>query len=138
MMLPITWKQFSDAFFKRFFPLTARREMEEQFQKLKQRNDIVDGYAANFLRLSRFAPSMVAHETEKAHRFQQGLQWDIQRQLTPSQLDTYQQVLTAARRVELVTVRENRSKQRRTTKCPIQQVTKNEEISAPPAKRQAQ
>ena len=32
---PITWEMFSDGFFERFFPLTAQREMEEQFQKLK-------------------------------------------------------------------------------------------------------
>ena len=59
---PITWEMFSDGFFERFFPLTAQREMEEQFQKLKQWNDTVDGYAAKFLRLSRFAPNFVSTE----------------------------------------------------------------------------
>jgi len=87
---PIMWKQFFDGFFERFFPLTAQREMEEQFQRLKQRNDTVDSYAANFLRLRRFAPSAVAKETDKAHRFQQGLQWDIQGKLASNQYDTYQ------------------------------------------------
>jgi uncharacterized protein GlcG (DUF336 family) len=75
---PITWKNFRDGFFERFFPSTARLEMKEQFVKLKQWNNSVDEYAANFLRLSRFAPALVATEEDKAERFQQGLHWDIQ------------------------------------------------------------
>jgi hypothetical protein len=115
--------------------------MEEEFQKLKQWDKTMDEYAASFLRMSRFAPSMVAKESDKANRFQQGLQWEIQKQLASHQLDTYQQVLTAARRVELVTIRENMSKQQRTAMRPIKQVTQgppNKAIGAPPVKHPAQ
>ena len=101
----------------------------------------MDGYTTKFLRLSRFAPSMVAQEAEKAHRFQQGLQWDIQSHLASNQLDTYQQVLTAARRVESVSVRKNRSGQPRNAKRPNQQMAQggqNRAIGAPPAKRPTQ
>jgi hypothetical protein len=66
---PISWDQFSKSFLERFFPKTAKKEMEEQFIKLQQWNKSVDEYAAEFLRLSRFAPYMVAKEENRASRF---------------------------------------------------------------------
>ena len=80
---PITWDQFSKSFYDRFFPTTAQKEMEEQFIRLQQWNRSVDEYAAEFLRLSRFAPYMIADEEKRASRFQQGLQMDIQVLLIP-------------------------------------------------------
>ena len=74
--------------------------MEEQFIRLQQRNRSVDEYAAEFLRLSRFAPYMVADEEKRASRFQQGLKMDVQMFLIPQQLKTYSQVLSIAREVE--------------------------------------
>ena len=59
---PITWDQFSKSFYERFFSKTAQKEMEDQFIRLQQRDQTVDEYAAEFLRLSRFAPYMVANE----------------------------------------------------------------------------
>ena len=106
----ISWKTFTDSFYSRFFPETARREMQNQFMHLKQRDRSVEVYAAEFLRLSRFAPKMVEDEADRADRFQQGLQWDIQVQIASQSLQTYDQVLTAARRVEHVIDRRNRSK----------------------------
>ena len=43
--------------------------MAEQFFKLQQGNKTVDEYAAEFLRLSRFAPKFVAEEADRAERF---------------------------------------------------------------------
>ena len=80
---PITWDQFSKSFYKRFFSETAQKEMEEQFIRLQQRDQTVDEYAAEFLRLSRFAPYMVANEEIRARRFQQGLRMQIQMFLIP-------------------------------------------------------
>ena len=53
---PITWDQFSKIFYERFFSETVQKEMEEQFIRLQQRDQAVDEYAVEFLRLSRFAP----------------------------------------------------------------------------------
>jgi len=78
---PISWKQFSDAFLARFFPDTAKKDMQLQFLNLKQWDKSVEAYAADFIRLSRFAPKMVEDEIDRADRFQQGLQWDIQVQI---------------------------------------------------------
>ena len=75
---PITWDQFSMSFYDRFFLTIAQKEMEEQFIRLQQWNRSVDEYAAEFLRLSRFAPYIVTDKEKRASRFQQGLQMDIQ------------------------------------------------------------
>ena len=69
---------------------------------MEQNHRIVDEYAAKFLRLSRFAASVVATEEDRAERFQCGLRFDIQMLLAPHQLKTYSEVLTAARRVERI------------------------------------
>jgi len=97
---PITWATFSKSFYSRFFPATAQEEMEEQFIGLKQGNKSVDEYAADFLRLSRFAPYMVTDEEKRASRFQKGLRMEIQMYLMPQELKTYANVLSTARKVE--------------------------------------
>jgi len=97
---PVTWDTFSKSFYSRFFPVTAQKDMEEQFIRLRQGSKTVDEYAAEFLRLSRFAPYMVTDEEKRASRFQQGLQMDIQMYLMPHHLKTYAEVLTTAREIE--------------------------------------
>ena len=67
MERPITWERFSVSFYELFFPKTARREMEQQFINLRQESQTVDEYAAEFLRLSRFAPYMVAEDEDRAN-----------------------------------------------------------------------
>ena len=74
---PITWDQFLKGFYKRFFPATAQKDMEEQFNRLQQRNRSMNEYAAELLRLSKFAPYMVTNEEKRASEFQQGLKMDI-------------------------------------------------------------
>ena len=59
MEKPVTWEKFTESFYEQFFLKTVRREMEQQFINLRQRSRTVDEYAAEFLRLSWFAPYMV-------------------------------------------------------------------------------
>lgn len=121
---PITWK-FTDSFLERFFHLSAKREMESQFCNLKQWNMSADAYAAKFIRLSRFAPHMVANEANRANRFQKGLTWDLQEKLAFNHFDTYDQVLTTACRIKTVSVRRNRGKmQSKPGKRPFPQPSK--------------
>ena len=68
---------------------------------LMQRDRTVEEYAAEFIRLSRFAPRLVEDEEDKGNHFQQGLKPKIRKFLTSQQLDTYSQVLTAARKVDI-------------------------------------
>ena len=136
---PISWDQFSKGFYERFFPATAQKEMEEQFIRLQQWNRSVDEYAAEFLRLSRFAPYMVADEEKRASRFQQGLRVDIQMLLIPHQLKSYSQVLSIARDVEQGLEKKRRVElQHKPMKRQFQQVHRGNPVrsfGAPIAKR---
>ena len=68
---------------------------------------------------------MVAEEEDRANRFQQGLRLDIQKFLVTQPLRTYSQVLSAARSLEQVVEKENKSKvQARPLKRPFDQVIK--------------
>ena len=106
----ITWKQFSDSFYESFFPDSAKKDMEEQFIRLRQWDNTVDAYAADFRRLSRFASYMVADEEKRASRFQQGLKLDIQIPLIPQRLKTYSDILISARDLERALNIKNRGK----------------------------
>jgi len=122
---PIPWEQFMDSFYERFFPKTAQREMEQQFINLQHGSRSIDEYAAEFLRLSRFAPYIVAAEKDWANRFQQGLRLEIQKFLVTQPLRTYSQVLSSARSLEQVVEKENKNKvHARPLKRPFDQVTK--------------
>lgn len=92
----VSWKQFSDSFLEQFFLITTRREMQKRFVNLRQGDMSVDRYAAEFLRLNRFAPKLVKDEEDKASQLQQGLGPEIRKFLSFQQLDTYNQVLTVA------------------------------------------
>ena len=74
---PATWDFFSESFLAKFFPDTARDEMEHRFVHLVQGNRTVDEYATEFTRLSRFAPDLVATEASRARKFLMGLDFSI-------------------------------------------------------------
>lgn len=102
LALPISWKTFSESFLVKFFPMTAKAEMERQSINLNQGGRIVDQYAAEFTRLSRFAPYMVAQEGDRAWKFLQGLDINIQSHIDVLSLNTYAQVLETVRTQEQI------------------------------------
>ena len=115
--------------------------MGEKFLRLKQRDKTVEQYAAEFHRLSRFAPNMVREEIDRGSRLQQGLRIGIKKHLASHQLDTYDQVLTAARRVERVENEENRNGQQKQAKRPHDQIQRGPALpqnGPQPNKRQQQ
>ena len=59
---PITCDQFSKSFYEIFFLIIVKKKIKEQVTRLQQDDRTVDEYAAEFLRLSRFALYMVANE----------------------------------------------------------------------------
>ena len=74
----VSWETFSEVFLSKFFPDMVKSEMEQNFINLRQAEKTVDEYAAEFFKLRRFAPYMVFTEENRARRFQQGLQLELQ------------------------------------------------------------
>ncbi|PKI68264.1 hypothetical protein CRG98_011344 [Punica granatum] len=54
----ITWAEFMQAFYNKYFPASFRRTKEREFLNLKQGDLSVAEYEVKFTKLSRFAPTL--------------------------------------------------------------------------------
>ena len=93
---PIIWRQFKDAFYKKYFPDSVRRQKVREFVRLEQRDLIVAQYEAKFTELSRFAPQLIATEEEKALKFQDGLKSYLKNKISIMKLGVYLEVVDRA------------------------------------------
>ena len=73
---------------------------EREFIKLEQGNIIFSQYKAEFARLARFAPTLVANEDNKARRFEERLRPRIKTQVMASELTIYRAVVNKAVLIE--------------------------------------
>ncbi|KAL4020671.1 hypothetical protein IC575_019452 [Cucumis melo] len=74
----ITWQQFKESFYAKFFSASLRDAKWQEFLNLEQSDMTVEQYDAEFDMLSRFAPEMIATEAARADKFVRGLRLDIQ------------------------------------------------------------
>ncbi|KAL0537094.1 hypothetical protein IC582_026064 [Cucumis melo] len=74
----ITWQQFKESFYAKFFSASLRDAKRQEFLNLEQDDMTVEQYDAEFDMLSRFAPEMIATEAARADKFVRGLRLDIQ------------------------------------------------------------
>ncbi|RVW18432.1 Transposon Ty3-G Gag-Pol polyprotein [Vitis vinifera] len=93
---PITWRQFREAFYKKYFPDSVRRQKVGEFIRLEQGNMTVAQYEAKFTELSRFSPQLIATEEEKALKFQDGLKPYLKNKISILKLGVYSEVVDRA------------------------------------------
>ncbi|KAL0539519.1 hypothetical protein IC582_023734 [Cucumis melo] len=74
----ITWQQFKESFYAKFFSASLRDAKRQEFLNLEQGDMTVEQYDAEFDMLSRFAPEMIATDAARADKFVRGLRLDIQ------------------------------------------------------------
>ncbi|KAL0549645.1 hypothetical protein IC582_014132 [Cucumis melo] len=74
----ITWQQFKESFYAKFFSVRLRDAKRQEFLNLEQGDMTVEQYDVEFDMLSRFAPEMIATEAARADKFVRGLRLDIQ------------------------------------------------------------
>ncbi|KAA0031895.1 ty3-gypsy retrotransposon protein [Cucumis melo var. makuwa] len=74
----ITWQQFKESFYAKFFSASLRDAKRQEFLNLEQGDMTVEQYDAEFDMLSRFDPEMIATEAARADKFVRGLRLDIQ------------------------------------------------------------
>lgn len=60
----LTWKKFVEVFSNRFFHIMAKPEMWKKYLELQQRDQTVNIYATELVRLNRFASTLVVKEEE--------------------------------------------------------------------------
>ncbi|XP_057418684.1 uncharacterized protein LOC130712885 [Lotus japonicus] len=107
----ITWESFRKAFMDKYFPETAREEMENRFLSLRQGPTSVGEYVARLEALSkhfRFYQNQV-DEAYLCNRFMRGLRNEIEKAVRPLGIRVYQQLVEKAREVEAM---ENRQRGR--------------------------
>ncbi|RVW67492.1 Transposon Ty3-I Gag-Pol polyprotein [Vitis vinifera] len=93
---PITWRQFREAFYKKYFPDSVRRQKVGEFIRLEQGDMTVAQYEAKFTELSRFSPQLIATEEEKALKFQDGLKPYLKNKISILKLGVYSENLDGA------------------------------------------
>ncbi|TYK30729.1 gag-protease polyprotein [Cucumis melo var. makuwa] len=74
----ITWEQFKESFYEKFFSASLRDAKRQEFLNLKQGDRTVEQYDMEFDMLSHFVPKMIATEAARADKFVRGLRLDIQ------------------------------------------------------------
>ena len=98
----ITWDTFKRAFLEKYFPETAREDMEEKFLRLKQGTMTVGEYAARLETLSKYFRFFQAQvdETYLCNRFLMGLRNEIEESVRPLGIRNFRQLVEKSREVE--------------------------------------
>ncbi|XP_028126238.1 uncharacterized protein LOC114322976 [Camellia sinensis] len=92
----MTWAQFNEIFYDKYFPQCFRDRKVFEFQELKQGNMFVAGYEAKFIELARFVLHMVDTDYKKAQKFEDGLDLDVFDRVGVLKIPTYVDVLDRA------------------------------------------
>ncbi|XP_028548135.1 uncharacterized protein LOC114578814 [Dendrobium catenatum] len=97
----VSWEEFVKAFRDWYVPATARRQMQDKFNRLIQGDRSVSQYEAEFTMLSRYAPHLIPNAEEKCNRFLNGLKDMIRQPLVPFGIEDYPTLVERARRIEM-------------------------------------
>jgi hypothetical protein len=90
---PLTWTNFLEAFYEKYFLDSVRDQKELEFQQLEQRDLTVGQYEEKFTELARFAPHLIEEDSKKVKKFLLGLRPPIRSKLVPLLLDSYSVVV---------------------------------------------
>ncbi|XP_059639069.1 uncharacterized protein LOC132281375 [Cornus florida] len=97
----LSWDAYKDLFYNKFFPATKRWELHKEFISLFQNNSMtVTDYENKFTSLSRFASEIVSKESDKVHKFVEGLHHQIRTFVAEQCLQTYTEAVERALIVE--------------------------------------
>ncbi|XP_075492554.1 uncharacterized protein LOC142530617 [Primulina tabacum] len=111
----ITWQQFRDVFLKQYFPAEVRLQKLSEFENFSQTPDMsVVDYTSRFNDLGTYAPTIMADEVLKMHRYKKGLSSRIQSSLAVYQPTSFADLMGAAIRAETdIKRREDENKNKR-------------------------
>ncbi|XP_028123288.1 uncharacterized protein LOC114320320 [Camellia sinensis] len=92
----MTWAQFKEAFYEKYFPQCVQDHKVTEFEQLKQGTMSVAKYESKFTELARYAPHMVDTDYKKARKFEGGLNVEILDRINILKLLKYVDVLDQA------------------------------------------
>ncbi|XP_017239869.1 uncharacterized protein LOC108212659 [Daucus carota subsp. sativus] len=85
----MTWDRFKTALADKYFPRTVHVQKERDFIRLDKGDETVVEYEEEFARLSKYAPTLVANEINRARRLEEGLRENIRHAVANFELTTY-------------------------------------------------
>ncbi|XP_075499901.1 uncharacterized protein LOC142538470 [Primulina tabacum] len=98
---PVTWQNFRELFLNQYYPTEVRLQKLSEFENLTQAPDMsVVEYTSQFNALGSYAPTIMADEVLKLHRFKKGLNSRIQSALVVYQPANFSDLMGAAIRAE--------------------------------------
>ncbi|XP_073133341.1 uncharacterized protein [Henckelia pumila] len=112
---PITWQQFKDTFLKQYYPSKVKLQKLSEFENFTQAPDMyVVEYTSKFNSLGTYAPTIMADDIMKMHRYKRGLSSRIQTALAVYQATSFADLMGAAIRAETdINRREDENKNKR-------------------------
>ncbi|XP_052209182.1 uncharacterized protein LOC127812702 [Diospyros lotus] len=104
----VTWTQFKELFYTKYFPLCKKLEKSREFMNLKQTEDMsVAQHEDSFSWLIKYMPIYNLDEEAKSHKFLDGLRLETQLALCSLGAHTYSEVVMQALTVKSNLVRMN-------------------------------
>ncbi|XP_038880430.1 uncharacterized protein LOC120072086 [Benincasa hispida] len=97
----VSWQQFNQAFYNKYFPLTVRYQKKVEFRNLRQENKSMAEYERKFDRSSHFVPRLVDTEEKKVESFIWGLREGIRGIVTAFRHKEYALALKSALLMEV-------------------------------------
>ncbi|XP_022938326.1 uncharacterized protein LOC111444461 [Cucurbita moschata] len=95
-----TWETFKEAFLKYYYPKETRIKKQQEFNHLTQGECTVDQYDQEFMRLTRFTPSLADTKEKQTEKFVLGLNPKARRMLEALNPKTYEEALRTAKALE--------------------------------------
>ncbi|XP_021975263.1 uncharacterized protein LOC110870386 [Helianthus annuus] len=97
----MTWQEFKDPFMKYHCPQSAIDKIQEDFLRLRQKNETINEISNTFLDKMKFCGEFVQTERMKINRFYGVLKAEFREFITPSKCETLDELINLARDREI-------------------------------------
>ncbi|XP_035834051.1 uncharacterized protein LOC118482606 [Helianthus annuus] len=111
----LTWQEFKQPFIKYRCPQSAVDRIQEDFLRLRQRDESVNEITNTFLDQLKFCEEIVGTERKKIIRYHGMLKAEIREFITPSKCETLDEIIDLARDREIEIKRQDERGEKRQT-----------------------
>ena len=103
----MTWTNFRRRFLEKYFPNSAKHELETKFLTLQQGNLSVQAYVERFEYLARFYSQIITEEW-RCRKFEGGMKHELRRLIVPLRVREFPILVEQAKSVEQLEMGPNR------------------------------
>ncbi|XP_073289675.1 uncharacterized protein [Primulina huaijiensis] len=96
----LTWQEFKDLFYDKYFPRDVRSRKVKEFLELRQGNMSMQEYILKFEEGCQFSPYLASNDIEKGEHFPRGLRAEINGDVRKSKAASYKEIVEKSMIVE--------------------------------------